>query len=144
MRWLLSLLHLLLLLHVPLLHLLRLLTVLLFELLISRFVGVLLRVLLMLPILLLLEFLPLLILLPGQIFLLLLVLLIRLCVPGVRSCRTLIRGQIFRMHRIVRVPCLRPGGFALRRPFVPAKFSRTRSRGHRWPPMIHGIPELAI
>ena len=103
----------LLLLHVPLLHLLRLLRVLLFELLISPFVRVLLRVLLMLSILLLLEFLPLLILLPGQIFLLLLILLIYLCIPCIRSCWTLIRRQIFRMHRIIRVPRLRSGGFAL-------------------------------
>ena len=123
---------------------LRLLSVLLFELLISRFVGVLLCVLLMLPVLLLLEFLPLLILLLRQIFLLLLILLICPCVPRIRSCRTLIRGQIFRMHRIVRVPSLRSGGFPLRRSFVPVKFSRTRSRSHRRPTVIHGIPELAI
>src|ERR1700733_453781 len=123
-----------------LLHMLRLLSVLLFQLLISRFVGVLLRVLLMLLILLLLEFLPLLILLLRQIFLLLLILLIYLCIPRIRSCRTLIRGQIFWMHGIIRVPCLSSGGFTLRRPFVPVKFSRTRSRGNRWPAVIHGIP----
>jgi len=56
---LLSLLHLLLLLNVPLLHLLCLLSVLLFKLLISRLVGVLPCVLLMFLILSLLKLLPL-------------------------------------------------------------------------------------
>src|SRR5579862_1660230 len=144
MRWLLFLLQLLLLLYVPLLHLLRLLRVLLFELLISRFVCVLLRVLLMLPILLLLEFLPLLILLPGQIFLLLLVFLIRLCISRIWSRRTLVRGQILRMHRIVRMSCFTSCGFPAGRRSVAAEFARTRSRSHRRPTVIHGIPELAI
>ena len=144
MRWLLSLLHLLLLLHVPLLHLLRLLTVLLFELLISCFVGILLCVLLMLSILLLLKLLPLLILLPGQIFLLLLVFLIRLCISCIWSRRTLVRGQILRMHRIVRVSCLASSGLPAGCRFVAAEFARTRSRSHRRPAVIYGIPEFAI
>src|ERR1700745_4087927 len=140
MRWLLPLLQLLLLLHVPLLHLLRLLRVLLLELLISRFVGILPSVLLMLSILLLLKLLPLLILLPGHIFLLLLILLISLCIPRIRRSRTLICGQIFRMHRLIPVSCLSSGGLPARRRFMPLEFSRTRSRSYRWPPMIHGIP----
>lgn len=146
MRRLLLLLKLLLLLYVMLLHLLRLLSMFLLQLLISCFVGILLRVLLMLSVLLLLEFLPLLILLLGQIFLLLLVFLIRLCVSRVRSRRALVRGQILRMHRVVRVTRRRLSsrGFSTRRRFVSAEFARTRSRSHRRPPVIHRIPEFAI
>lgn len=88
-----------LLLFVFLLHLLRLLLVPLFYLLPLRVIGLLLLQPMVLVVLLLLEFLPFLFL-PGRLlFLLLLVLLIGLGVPGIGSTRPGCSRKIARMHR---------------------------------------------
>ena len=94
---LLTLLHLLHLLRMSLLHLLRLLSMLLL-LLLGSLGSLLPGDLLILFVLRLLEFLPLLILLSDQLVLLLLVFLVRLRIPRVRSCAS-DRRQLIRMDR---------------------------------------------
>jgi hypothetical protein len=89
--WLLSLLHLLLLLSVALLHLLGLLLVLLFHLLPSCVIGILLRQALVVLLLLLLELLMLLLLFGVKLALLLLVFLVQLGIARVHRSRPIVR-----------------------------------------------------
>ena len=96
--WLLSL-HLLHLLRVSLLHLLGLLLVFLLHLLSSCWISLLSRQLPMFLVLLLLKFLPILILPRYQLFLLVLVFLVLLCVPRLRSSGALDRRQVLGMGR---------------------------------------------
>lgn len=103
MRRLLLLLKVLLLLNVFLLQLLCLLLMLLLYLLILRFVHLLLLHPLVFFVLVLLKFLPVFVLLGAQLGLLLLILLVGLCIPGVRSFWAFGRRQFLGMNSCVRV-----------------------------------------
>ena len=130
-RWLLLLLHMLLLLSVFCLHLLRLLRVLLFHLLISRLVSLLLGRSLVILFLLLLEFLMVLLLLRVKLILLLLVFLVLFGVSRVWRSRTFVGLDILGVGRSGR-----PGNIVVLRMTSLRVISRARNivlRTTSWP-----------
>lgn len=139
------------LLHVFFFQVLGLLLVPLFHLLPSVFVGVALHQLLVLPFLTLLEFLVILLLPCVELLLLLLIFLVQFWVSSVRRTKTRmglkISGVGGRTGDVVPTTSRR----VKRRSRLSGRYdsavvecSRPGSCRHRWSPLIHGSPELAV